>query len=83
MRVFAYPNADCFLCCFSVTSYNSLLNVSHKWVPEIRKYCPQIPIILVGTKLDLLKNEKVKETLQPHDRLVKKKHIERAMRRVS
>ncbi|KAK9948380.1 hypothetical protein M0R45_003960 [Rubus argutus] len=28
-------------------------NVSKKWIPELKHYAPGVPIILVGTKLDL------------------------------
>ncbi|KAK8841577.1 hypothetical protein M9Y10_027202 [Tritrichomonas musculus] len=28
----------------------SLSNVENEWVPEVKKYCPGIPYILVGTK---------------------------------
>ena len=31
----------------------SLSNVKSKWAPEIRHYCPNTPIILVATKIDL------------------------------
>jgi len=78
LRTFAYPNADCFICCFSLISRNSLLNVSHKWLPEIRKHQAKAPIILVGTKLDIVEDSKnAKKTIQPHDRLVKKKHVDK------
>ena len=31
----------------------SLSNVKSKWAPEIRHCCPNTPIILVATKIDL------------------------------
>jgi len=52
VRPMSYPETDVFLVCFSVTSCLSLENVEKKWVPEIRQYCPETPIILVATKLD-------------------------------
>ena len=53
LRPLSYPNTDVFLVCFSVVDYVSLENVADKWVPEINHYCPDVPYILVGTKLDL------------------------------
>ncbi len=38
---------------FSVNNPNSYRNVSEKWIPELRHFCPRIPIILVATKTDL------------------------------
>jgi Ras-related C3 botulinum toxin substrate 1 len=35
----------------------SYQNVASKWVPEIRKTCPDVPIVLVGTKVDLREDE--------------------------
>ncbi len=53
LRPLSYPGAHCFLVCFSVVSPNSYDNVKHKWFPEVNHHCPNTPIILVGTKVDL------------------------------
>ncbi|CAB1343268.1 unnamed protein product [Coregonus sp. 'balchen'] len=50
LRPLCYTNADIFLLCFSVVSPSSFQNVTEKWVPEIRRHCPQV---LVGTQSDL------------------------------
>lgn len=39
--------------CFSIDSPDSLENIPEKWTPEVRHFCPNVPIILVGNKKDL------------------------------
>ena len=34
-------------------SPTSFANVKSKWWPEITHHCPTVPIVLVGTKIDL------------------------------
>jgi small GTP-binding protein len=53
LRPLSYPQTDVFLICFSLTSKTSLDNVRTRWMPEIQQHAPGVPIILVGTKLDL------------------------------
>ena len=53
LRPLSYPQTDVFLLAFSIISPSSFENVSAKWYPEINHHCPNTPIILVGTKLDL------------------------------
>ncbi|KAK3870360.1 hypothetical protein Pmani_023558 [Petrolisthes manimaculis] len=60
LRPLSYPQTDVFLICFSVVSPSSCENVTSKWYPEIKHHCPDAPIILVGTKMDLRDD---KETL--------------------
>jgi len=53
LRPLSYPGTDVFLICFSIFSPESCESVLKKWHPEITEHAPDIPIILVGTKLDL------------------------------
>ncbi len=53
LRPLSYPQTDVFIVCFSVISPNSFDHVQHKWVPEISHHCPNVPIVLVGNKIDL------------------------------
>ena len=36
--------------CFSIDSPDSLDNIPEKWTPEVKHFCPNVPIILVGNK---------------------------------
>ncbi|KAF4364718.1 hypothetical protein G4B88_028641 [Cannabis sativa] len=53
LRPLSYRGADVFILAFSLISKASYENVSKKWIPELKHYAPGVPIILVGTKLDL------------------------------
>lgn len=59
LRHFCYPRTDALLLCFSVVSPASFQNVWEKWVPEIRRRCPGVPVLLVGTQCDLRQDVKV------------------------
>ena len=63
LRPLSYPQTDVFLSCFSIISPNSYKNVSDKWIPEIRHYCPNTPILVVGTKTDLRDDKAIIERL--------------------
>ncbi|CAI0462006.1 unnamed protein product, partial [Linum tenue] len=52
LRPLSYRGADVFLLAFSLTSRASYENIHKKWIPELRHYAPNVPIFLVGTKLD-------------------------------
>ncbi|KAM6555078.1 hypothetical protein CsatB_015840 [Cannabis sativa] len=53
LRPLSYHGTDVFILAFSLISKASYENVSKKWIPELKHFAPGVPIILVGTKLDL------------------------------
>ncbi|KAL0485804.1 Rho-related protein RAC [Acrasis kona] len=56
LRPLSYPETNVFLICFSVISPSSFRNVKFKWQPEVTTHSQNVPIVLVGTKLDLREN---------------------------
>jgi len=64
LRPLSYPQTDVFLVCFSVISQSSFENVKTKWVPEIQHHAPNVPILLVGTKSDLRKDDNTIKQLE-------------------
>ncbi|CAG7921503.1 unnamed protein product [Penicillium olsonii] len=64
LRPLSYPQTDVFLICFSIVSPPSFDNVKAKWFPEIEHHAPNVPIILVGTKLDLRDDRATTEALR-------------------
>jgi small GTP-binding protein len=52
-RPMLYREASVFIVMYSVDRPESLANVCEKWIPEVRQYCPNVPIVLVANKTDL------------------------------
>mmetsp|Transcript_17513 Transcript_17513/g.19694 ORF Transcript_17513/g.19694 Transcript_17513/m.19694 type:complete len:200 (+) Transcript_17513:19-618(+) len=57
LRPLSYPGTDVFLVCYCLVDPESFENVTKKWLPELKTNAQPVPIILVGTKLDLKGNE--------------------------
>lgn len=53
LRLLSYPDTDVIVMCFSIDLPDSLQNIQDKWIPEVKHFCPNVPIILVGNKRDL------------------------------
>ena len=64
VRPLSYQQTDVFLICFSLVNPASFENVRVKWYPEVRHHCPQVPIILIGTKLDLREDQETIDKLR-------------------
>ncbi|OZJ03034.1 Ras-related C3 botulinum toxin substrate 1 [Bifiguratus adelaidae] len=64
LRPLSYPQTDVFLICFSLVSPPSFENVRTKWYPEVSHHAPNIPCLLIGTKLDLREDASTVEKLR-------------------
>ncbi|XP_063420837.1 ras-like GTP-binding protein RHO [Mytilus trossulus] len=58
-----YPETDVILLCFSIGSPDSLESIAEKWTPEVKRFCPNVPLILVGNFKDLRNDENIKRDL--------------------
>ena len=64
LRPLSYPDTHVILMCFAVDSPDSLENIPEKWNPEVRHFCPNVPIILVGNKKDLRNDPATRQELE-------------------
>lgn len=77
LRPLSYPQTDVFLICYDVSNDTSFQHVKSKWYPEVHKHSPNVPIILVGTKMDLRDQT---EAAPPGSKFVDRKEAERTAR---
>ena len=57
LRPLSYPDTNVLLLCFSISSPDSLENIPERWLPEVKHFCPKVPVVLVGCKKDLRTDE--------------------------
>eukprot|EP00096_Caligus_rogercresseyi_P014164 TRINITY_DN6691_c0_g1_i2.p1 TRINITY_DN6691_c0_g1~~TRINITY_DN6691_c0_g1_i2.p1 ORF type:complete len:452 (-),score=146.95 TRINITY_DN6691_c0_g1_i2:556-1911(-) len=53
VRSLPYEEAHVFLLCFKISDPSSLASVRHKWMKELRRHRPEVPVILCGCQADL------------------------------
>ncbi|XP_020843932.1 transforming protein RhoA-like isoform X1 [Phascolarctos cinereus] len=63
LRPLSYPDTNVVLTCFSIVTPESLESVQDKWTPEVKHFCPNVPMILVGNEKDLQNDEHVRHEL--------------------
>lgn len=64
LRPLSYPQADIIILCYSIAHPTSFENLQDKWIPEIKRYCPDVPFLIVGTQMDLRDDPVVIERLR-------------------
>lgn len=53
LRPLSYTNADLLMVCYAINDGDSLQHVEDRWFPEVKHFCYDTPIMLVGLKSDL------------------------------
>uniref|UniRef100_A0A3B3CU31 Ras homolog family member C n=1 Tax=Oryzias melastigma TaxID=30732 RepID=A0A3B3CU31_ORYME len=76
LRPLSYPDTDVILMCFSIDSPDSLENIPEKWTPEVKHFCPNVPIILVGNKKDLRNDEHTRRELAKMNSTAERRSVE-------
>lgn len=64
LRPLSYQEANVVLVCFDVTNPTSFENVLIKWFPEVKHFCRDTPLILIGCKTDLRKDKECARKLR-------------------
>lgn len=59
IRPMTYSDADVALICYAVDNPKSFQNIIKIWIKEVRHFCFDIPVILVGLKSDLYHKNKI------------------------
>jgi len=84
LRRFSYKNTDVFLVCFNVMSPVSFKNALKMWVNEIRQITSEdVPIVLVGTKIDLRNDQNQIENLaKSKEKVISREQGEQAAKQI-
>ncbi|KAH0792622.1 putative GTPase Rho1 [Histomonas meleagridis] len=53
LRPLSYSGAHVILLCFALDLKQSFVNLTERWIGEVKHYCRDAKIILIGTKADL------------------------------
>jgi len=67
IRTLSYPKTAVFVLCFCVTQPRSFANAKELWKPELKYHSRDVPIVLVGTKIDLRADEQTVKELTKYN----------------
>ncbi|KAM6491364.1 small GTPase-binding protein, partial [Amanita muscaria] len=67
LRPLSYPDSHVVLICFAIDDPDSLDDVQEKWISEVKHFCPNLPILLVGCRKDLRRDYRVIEDLRKYN----------------
>lgn len=67
LRPLSYTDVDLLMICYSADSKTSLYNVEELWFPEVKHFCPDTPIMIVGLKNDLYAIDNLEKLVDPKD----------------
>ena len=65
---------EAFFLCFDVSNRHLFKNLKKYWYSELRHHCPDVPIILTATKIDLRETEENCVTTEEGEALAAKTH---------
>ncbi|CDH09456.1 related to GTP-binding protein RHO4 [Zygosaccharomyces bailii ISA1307] len=65
LRPLSYSEVDMLLVCYAVNNPTSLQNVADLWFPEVKHFCPDVPVMLIGLKSDMYANEDPAKLVDP------------------
>ncbi|SCU99737.1 LAME_0G05160g1_1 [Lachancea meyersii CBS 8951] len=65
LRPLSYTDVDLLMVCYAANSKTSLQNVEELWIPEVCHFCPDTPIMLIGTKSDLYALDQIDKLVNP------------------
>uniref|UniRef100_A0A915PKV6 Uncharacterized protein n=1 Tax=Setaria digitata TaxID=48799 RepID=A0A915PKV6_9BILA len=75
LRPLSYPDTDVFIVCYSVERPQSLKSLQEKWIPEIRRFCPDVPILIVGNKKDIRNEQERGRRVKSNDNSEDRKNL--------
>ena len=66
-RPIAYKNTDLIILFYSIDSFNTYNGIKSRWIPEIKTFANDVPLILIGNKSDKRDRDDCQKTVSTED----------------